>query len=222
MGDEYTWPEAGGKFFTFKRTRDDAYTWMRQSLHEYAYMYRESAEVLMEKACNAPGLLNVHAIPAVYLFRHFVELSLKDLLVQTGRLNDKTESYPDKHRLEPLWQKLRALLDEADLGDSDDDRATLDVVDDLIRQLDTADPSAMAFRYPVGTQRRDGSREVLLSDNFEYFDMRTFRDQAERLAHFLEGCGEQVHVYLEIHDDLAREYQDFLRDETRDFWEDEW
>lgn len=213
MDDEYSWPESGGDFFVFNRNRSDAYTWMRQSLHEYAYMYRESAELLMERACDAPGLLNVHAIPAVYMFRHYVELSLKDLLVDAGRLNDKDGTYPDKHHLEPLWRKLRALLEEADLGDSAEDRSTLDVVDRMIRQLDSADPNAMAFRYPVGTKQKDGTREALLSDNFEYFDMRVFRDQARRLAHFIEGCGEQLHVYLEIHDDLAQEYQNFLRDE---------
>lgn len=214
MDDDYVWPEPGGSFFEFNRTRPEAYTWMRQSLDEYAYKYRESAELLMDRACDAPGLLNVHALPAVYLFRHFVELSLKHLLVDAGRLNDCDGSYPDKHSLEPLWLKLRDLLQEAHVAESDEERSTLDVVDVMIRQLDIADPSAMAFRYPVGTKKKDRSREVLLSEGFEYFDMHVFRDQARRLAHFIEGCGEQLHVDLEIHDDLAREY----REDTRDEW----
>ena len=186
MSDDYLGPERGHRFFEFARTRPDAYTWMDRSLSEYAHMYRESADLLMTKACDAPGLLNAHAIPAVYLFRHFVELSLKDLLISAGRLAEKGGSFPDGHRLEPLWMKLRALLKEANLAESAEDRATLDVVDEMIRELDSVDGRSMAFRYPVGTSQKDGGRELLLSDDFEYFDMRIFLDQAERLANFLE------------------------------------
>jgi hypothetical protein len=39
-------------------------------------MFLTCAEELMGRACEAPGLLNVHAIPAVHNFRHYVELSL--------------------------------------------------------------------------------------------------------------------------------------------------
>lgn len=67
--DEYLWPQLGHRFFEFTRTRPDAYTWMQPSFSEYGFMYRASAERLIDLACDAPGLLNVHAIPAVFLFR---------------------------------------------------------------------------------------------------------------------------------------------------------
>ncbi len=62
--------------FEFPRNRPDAYTSMLASLPEYAYMYRQSPERPINLACDAPGLVNVHAMPAVFLFRHFVELLL--------------------------------------------------------------------------------------------------------------------------------------------------
>jgi hypothetical protein len=176
-------------------------------------MYEESADLLMAKASDAPGLLNVHAIPAVYLFRHFVELSLKNMLAMAGRLANQDGSYPDKHRLEPLWVKLRALLHEAGLPESDDERRTLDIVGAMIRELDNADGTAMGFRYPVGTSEKDGSRSVLLGDDFEYFDMRAFRDQAQRLANFIAGCTDQLDVYLGMKDEMDQEYRHYLRDE---------
>ena len=51
---EYLWPEPGCTFFQSIRTRPGAYTWNCASLGEYAYMYREGAEKLIELACNAP------------------------------------------------------------------------------------------------------------------------------------------------------------------------
>ncbi len=213
MSDDYLWPEPGRPFFQFKRSRPDAYTWMRRSLDEYAYMYEQSADLLMEQASDAPGLLNVYAIPAVYLFRHFVELSLKDLLARAGRLVDEAVPVPDRHRLEPLWIRLRKLLEDERVSESEDDRMTMDVVGDMIRELDSADGGSMSFRYPTGKAGKDGTRTLLLADEFEYFDMRAFRDQATRLAHFISGCGDQLSAYLDWKDEMDREYGDDGRDD---------
>jgi hypothetical protein len=193
---QFLWPEAGRTFFEFERTRPDAYSWMHHTLGEYAYMYRESAERLIELACDAPGLLNVHAIPAVYLFRHYVELSLKDMLVDAGRLNDGPGSFPESHRLRSLWAQLRKLMASAGLEATAEDTAVMRVVEAMIHELDTTDPGSMAFRYPHG--RQAAGQQRLLGDEFEYFDMRAFRDQAQRLAHFIDGCATQLDEYLQI------------------------
>lgn len=79
---------------------------MRRSLSEYAHTYRESAEQLMELACNAPGLLNVYAVPAVFLFRHHVELSLKSLLVDVGHMNDGPATFPRQFPAAPAVGRL--------------------------------------------------------------------------------------------------------------------
>jgi hypothetical protein len=201
--EEYTWPEPGRCFFEFSRTRADAYTWINPSLHEYAHMYRESAERLMDLACDAPGLLNVHALPAVYLFRHYVELTLKDMLVTARSLADQSPGFPDSHRLVRLWTELRALLREVS-DDDDGEPDLLDVVEEMIKELDTTDPGSMAFRYPRG--RQDSGRPPLLPDEYEYFDMRVFRDQAKRLAHCFDGSSTQLSEWLDIKHDMEREY----------------
>jgi hypothetical protein len=201
--DEYLWPEPGQGFFKFERSRPDAYTWMHRSFHEYAYMYWRSAEALMQLASDAPGLLNRHAIPAVFLFRHYVELSLKSMLVDAGRLNDRTEAH-EGHRLVALWEKLRALIASADLDESEADRESLDVAGEMIRELDGADPDSMAFRYPIN--RAKSGSGPLLSDDYEYFDMRTFHEQATRLAHFIDGCSSQLDAFVDIKREMDEYY----------------
>lgn len=202
--DDFPWPEPGCTFFEFARTRPDAYSWVQPSLGEYAFMYRDSAERLMELACDAPGLLNVHAIPAVYLFRHYLELSLKDMLIDAGRINDAPGSFPEGHGLRSLWTELRNLMARAGLEDTNEEKTLLDVVEGMIHELDTTDPGSMSFRYPRGRQATGQQR--LLSDKFEYFDMRAFRDQAQRLANFIDGCSTQLDEYLQIKRDLDAEY----------------
>lgn len=202
--DEYTWPEPGHLFFEFTRTRADAYTWMQPSLSEYGYMYRESAERLMDLACEAPGLLNLHALPAVFLFRHYVELSLKDMIEDARELDDQRRGFPDSHGLARLWSDLRVLLRRIGVEKGDGDSMLFDVVEEMIAELDDADPGSMAFRYPRG--REQAGRPRLLEEDYEYFDMRVFRAQAIRLAHFLDGSSTQLEEWVGVKRDLDRSY----------------
>jgi hypothetical protein len=202
--DEYLWPEPGHRFFEFTRSRPDAYTWMQPSLTEYAYMYRESAERLIDLACDAPGLLNVHAMPAVFLFRHYVELSLKDMIGDARVLDDQQRGFPDTHGLARLWSELRILLRRIGSEDGNDNVVLHDVVEQMIAELDRADPGSMAFRYPRG--RQEAGRPPLLADDYEYFDMRAFRDQARRLVHFIDGSSTQLDEWVGIKRYLEREY----------------
>ena len=77
-------------------------------------------------------------------------------------------------------------------------------VEAMIDELDTADPSSMSFRYPAGRTASGG--KALLSDNFEYFDMQVFRDQARRLANSIDGCGDQLDAYLQIKRDIDADH----------------
>lgn len=166
-------------------------------------MYLESALQLMALACDAPGLLNVHALPGVFLYRHFVELSLKDMIVTARALDDQLPDFPDTHRLLPLWTELRNLLSRVgDPTESEDE--LLDLVGGMVQELDRADPDSMSFRYP--RSRHETGRQPLLAEDYEYFDMRVFRDQAVRLAHFIDGCSTQLDEWLQIKRDLDREY----------------
>lgn len=157
----------------------------------------------MERACNAPGLLNVHAIPAVFLFRHFVELSLKDLILTALPLNDKPPVFVEGHKLSALWDTLRALIESAELPGAAEE---FDIVEEMIHELETVDPGSTSFRYPVERADKAGRNRPSLTEEFEYFDMRVFRDQATRLANFFGGCGTQLEEYLDIKGEMEREY----------------
>lgn len=177
---------------------------MQPSLSEYGYMYRESAERLMDLACEAPGLLNVHALPAVFLFRHYVELSLKDMIEDARELDDQPRGFPDSHGLARLWADLRVLLRRIGAEERAGDSTLYDIVEEMIGELDAADPGSMAFRYPRG--REQAGRPRLLEEDYEYFDMRVFRAQALRLAHFIEGSSAQLEEWVGVKRDLDGSY----------------
>ncbi len=92
----------------------------------------------------------------------------------------------------------------AGLDESEDEKTLLKVVEAMIHELDTTDPLSMSFRYPRG--RQTAGQPKLLGEEFEYFDMRIFRDQARRLANFIDGCGTQLNEYVQIKREIDAEH----------------
>jgi hypothetical protein len=95
------------------------------------------------------------------------------------------------------------LIESGGAGDAPGDSDLFDVVGEMIHKLDSADPQGMSFRYPVGTAK--SGRKPLLSEDFEYFDMVAFRDQAKRLSNFIDGCSSQFSVYLDFKHEMERD-----------------
>ena len=70
----------------------------------------------------------IHVIyPALFCYRHFLELALKRNLIWYGRR-------PTGHKLKKLWEEVRALIERDDLDVS---CGTLDAVSSIIVDFET-------------------------------------------------------------------------------------
>jgi len=106
--------------------------------------YKMAADVIIE-AEQSSGLSNWTA-PLVFTVRQTLELSLKGLLEATccrGNTIDPQEMF--SHRLDQLWQKSRAWLEQSYPVISQDQR--LVVTDWTITNLHAVDPSGDLFRF---------------------------------------------------------------------------
>lgn len=118
----------------------------------YATAYYDSAEILFEKFVKSAGqndILDGTGITMCFLYRHFVELSIKYLYVKfvcTGEEEYKA-FLNNGHKLNSLWNatkpKLIALKER--VGSSVD----LNVIEHYIQEFDIFDKDSMTMRYPV-------------------------------------------------------------------------
>lgn len=157
----------------------------------YAYKagFRRAALQLTERMCEQPVDQDSIVYPIVYLYRHHVELMLKDIFRLTADLLEISVSgsqvkHLGRHDLAQLWSMVRPMLDPvcklvgSDLLPS----ADLDGIDAYMRQLNAHDPRGESFRY---ARSRDATRT--LGADLVHINIRSFAIQMEKLADYLDG-----------------------------------
>jgi len=123
-----------------------------------------------------------------YLYRHSVEIMLKEIIVDGRNLNNEPLRKEDKdgkdvtdfHNLHKLWNEALRLLEIIYAGA---DKAPLDEAWAILKELHDADPNGVGFRY-----KKNMKGEVNLENIPRVFSLTTFVSQLETLYDFLDGC----------------------------------
>jgi hypothetical protein len=69
--------------------------------------YRDAADIVVENHKGSAVVLDWIAFPVVFLYRQYLELSMKGLLIDAGSLLDRPQDPGTSHSLEALWARLR-------------------------------------------------------------------------------------------------------------------
>ena len=105
----------------------------------YPTAYWEAAEKILDESRDNSFLLH----PGLFLVRHYVELTFKQLIHGAG------DDVPITHRLDVLWQKARRV--PAIAKNKHASQQVLRSIAAYVKELTTLDPTSFSFRYPVDT-----------------------------------------------------------------------
>jgi len=144
-------------------------------------------------------LLDVHVQPACFLYRHGLELLLKDLAwksqyVATGtkRFAEKNWQELGRHRLMDVWDGAKT-VSETVLGAGfplDADKASQ--IRTFLVQVEAHDPDSYSFRYPIS--KKKGRTHPKLT-NVNLISLRakvhTTSDQITAILERIDYCLEQ-------------------------------
>lgn len=119
---------------------------------KYATAYYDSAEILFEKFVASAGhndILDGTGMTMCFLYRHFLELSLKHLYVKFAHpTKDEYKKFLENgHRLISLWNATKPVLSK--LRKRAGSTVSIGVLEHYVEEFDKFDPDAMAMRYPV-------------------------------------------------------------------------
>ena len=128
------------------------------------------------------------------VWRHYMELQLKSLVVVHRLLLEKDRGKLRRHGLWPLWKELHALMEEAGEDVADE---SVTATARLLKQFDELDPTSQEFRY---NERRDGSPTL---ESVSRIDYLSFHNGLDAVANLLEAVDDSVHQRL----DFKREMQ---------------
>lgn len=178
-------------FITSACPSDAILNWFGEPVEKfgaYAQAYRSSASRLLEKSSH-DELRDIGACPVVFLYRHSLELYLKEILICGQKLlhhqGKPTQSLEDilksNHNLSKLCDAIKALHSQiAWEWDSELERDM-----ERIKEFDKLDPQSSSFRYP---NLKNGS--AALGEGFQ-FDLQHFSNGMEEVLEKLDAiaCG---------------------------------
>ena len=120
--------------------------------------------------------------PVAYLYRHHLELMLKEMVrlgVRVGSL-DECKDILGEHNLHKLWNKSKQLIKEVWPDSPDDDLKT---VEQVILEFHKLDPTGQAFRYA-----RDSKGGLHLQGGPNCVDLGNLKATVDAVSRFLDAA----------------------------------
>lgn len=150
----------------------------------YVEGYRRAAVALFESAVESNTSPDFVVFPMAFLWRHHIELALKDIIAAGRQLQGEPWGFPPSHRLLDLWSEARTHV----VLCGDPTAPELSHVEANLREFETIDPWSDGFRYPLNRDRTDRS----LPRAPEYVNLRVLHDGMEALANFLSAVRSEL------------------------------
>lgn len=152
--------------------------------------FQKAADIIVESLSeggNRPFSCDSLFLPVAYLYRHAVELLLKEAIGYGVRLNlitrdAKLQKLLVGHNLYSLWFRLKPAL-EAICPDGPKDE--LSAAERIIQQFHEIDKTGQRFRYPMVRGCRAQSE---FHESVEWVDLDQLSEVAGGLCNFLGGC----------------------------------
>ncbi|QND46965.1 hypothetical protein HB780_14595 [Rhizobium lusitanum] len=179
--------------------------------HAYKSGFRKAALQLAVEVCNSSSDQDLLIYPIVYLYRHHIELVLKDIFRSASMLlghgvTAKDENDLGKHDLTSLWDMVRPLLKPVcDIhgvdGLPDED---FDAIASYIAQIHDHDPDGQRFRYATVKRKKANAPKGAiehrrsLGPDLKLINIRVFATNLEKLADYLDGLEIWLADSLEI------------------------
>lgn len=162
----------------------------------YADGYKRAADLLVKYVRSARSGQDALVFPIVFLYRQYIELRLKELIIHGNHLLNIPDEFPKHHKIDQFWRQGRKIMEKMwPNGPAGD----LDAVEECIQQFSQKDPSSMAFRYPTdkaGNQSLPGLKHI---------NLRNLAEVVDRIASLLDGVSMGISEYLDCKGEMEAE-----------------
>ena len=153
----------------------------------YGIGYKDAADILVEHIAKTKRQQDTLIYPIIFLYRQYLELALKDLILEARKLLDYADPLPKTHRIDDLWRLCDDLLEQISPGDSLEPREN---IGRLIEEFAQVDPLSQSFRYPEG---KDGKPTL---PGLTHINLRNVREVIGKISVLLDGADAMISEYL--------------------------
>lgn len=181
-----------------------------QNWWKYTMGYKEAGDLLLENALHG-GKQHVLLYPIVFLHRHYIELQLKEIILNNWAYLGTAEHFPSHHNIEDLWEicrdnfrKIDEVIDPQFTKTEKYKRIT-DIYDALeadVKRFAEWDPDSVSFRYPI-----DKRGNPILVDK-DTINLKELGELINRISGELDGISVGAYEILKEKEDM-NSYQDY-------------
>jgi hypothetical protein len=165
---------------------------MLNNWFEYKYDYQEAANLLLSNAIKTKKR-NSMVFPMIFLYRHYIELSLKEIILNTWEFLGINSPFPQGHKIDKLWETCRDCLQKADklvdptFAKSPEYRKQIvqeyENLEKDLQKFSEIDPDSEHFRYPV-----DNHGNPINIDNEKLIELlKELPELTKRISYNLDG-----------------------------------
>ncbi|MCH8966310.1 MAG: hypothetical protein IID43_01405 [Planctomycetes bacterium] len=163
----------------------------------YIVGYKMAGDVLVQRVLQDRQTRDVLVFPIVFLYRHYLELQLKELIGLAQAFLDLESALPSHHQLQQLWPCCSKLLLQVW---PEKPIAHYKKVKDCVDQFVRVDRNGVAFRY---TREKDGTRTLA---GLRHVSIPELARTVQQAADVLDGCDTFLSVQLEWKADMNAEF----------------
>jgi len=200
------WPRKGDRLFKededfLKNPRLFSLFGCSEKWYLYPRGYLRAADLLVEHIIKDRTERNFLVYPIVFLYRHYIELELKEFIRDGNDFLDKSENFPACHNLDELWRRCKEIIEKIEELEPEVPKEALDSMEELIHQFSKVDSDSTAFRYPT-----DKNEKPLLKD-LSYIDIENLKEVMSRIDKFLNDVGNYIDYQREMKAEMKAEME---------------
>lgn len=152
----------------------------------YAEGYKIAAELIEDKLLENLEKQDFLIYPLVYTYRHYLELKLKEIIVEGhGILNQTKDFQKESHDLIKLWHELERTMK---LVYKEEYQAPQPTIEKKIKELHDTDINSDGFRYPMNQK---GKQNL---ENLKVINFRNFKDEVLEVKQYLETIADSFYA----------------------------
>ena len=181
---KFRFPQVGDKpFIESADYSQNADICLFKRLRHYSMIlgYKEGADLMVDGALNDDNSsIDSLAYPIIFCYRHYIELSLKQLINLYGK-DVSDQKIWNTHSLSRLWKMVKNVINEYGIEGIDDSTS---VVSNIIDNFENLDRGSFSFRYPV---HKNGNPIELKQEVFDLENLADVMNGFEVYIEFLDG-----------------------------------
>jgi len=158
---------------------------------QLARYYLESANTLIERAIDESSKLDVYVYSAVFLYRHSVELQLKELIWMSNFLLGRGKTFPKHHRLVEMWQTLKSNATSLLTPDFPLNKKEVQYIETTLREVMKCDPESDSFRYPLDKKMQRPHSDV------NHINVKSLHERFNRIHEYFGQISYVVDYFYE-------------------------